>query len=118
MTGRANRIDLLSAPRLLPLSTGDSLAYHQLPGTALGLLFCGGYTSDMNGTKALALAAYCRARGRAFTRFDYRGHGASSGRLSARGATSRRGADRRRLEQGRLDHAAAGRSHGPRASTV
>jgi pimeloyl-ACP methyl ester carboxylesterase len=82
MTGRANRIDLLSAPRLLSLPAGDRLACHHLPGAAPGLLFCGGYTSDISGTKALALEAHCRARGRAFTRFDYRGHGASSGRFA------------------------------------
>ncbi len=35
--------------------------------------------SDMTGTKATALDAYCRAEGRAYTRFDYLGHGASSG---------------------------------------
>ena len=72
----------MSAPRLLSLATGDRLACHHLPGAAPGLLFCGGYTSDMSGTKALALEAHCRARGRAFTRFDYRGHGASSGRFA------------------------------------
>ncbi|HVC55904.1 MAG TPA: alpha/beta fold hydrolase [Stellaceae bacterium] len=33
----------------------------------------------MNGTKALFLEDYCRRRGRAFVRFDYFGHGASSG---------------------------------------
>ncbi len=58
------------------------MAYHHLPGAAPGLLFCGGYTSDMSGTKALALEAHCRATGRAFTRFDYRGHGASAGRFA------------------------------------
>jgi pimeloyl-ACP methyl ester carboxylesterase len=66
---------------MLPLAAGGRLAFHHLPGAAPGLLFCGGYTSDMSGTKALALEAHCRARGRAFTRFDYRGHGASSGRF-------------------------------------
>ena len=43
------------------------------------MLFCGGYTSDMTGTKALALEAFCRQQERAFTRFDYSGHGASTG---------------------------------------
>ncbi|MBM3569438.1 MAG: alpha/beta hydrolase [Alphaproteobacteria bacterium] len=42
-------------------------------------MFLGGFKSDMTGTKALALDAHCRARGRAFVRFDYFGHGASSG---------------------------------------
>lgn len=36
----------------------------------------------MTGTKATALDAWCRATGRAFTRFDYQGHGASSGRFT------------------------------------
>lgn len=35
----------------------------------------------MTGTKATALDRFCRETGRAFTRFDYRGHGASSGRF-------------------------------------
>jgi len=71
----------VTEPSLLPLAPDHRLALHHLPGASPGLLFCGGYTSDMNGTKALALEAHCRARGRAFTRFDYRGHGASSGRF-------------------------------------
>lgn len=35
--------------------------------------------SDMTGTKALALERACKKHGRAYTRFDYRGHGQSSG---------------------------------------
>ncbi len=45
------------------------------------VVFCGGYRSDMTGTKALYLEAQCRARGQAFLRFDYSGHGASEGRF-------------------------------------
>jgi pimeloyl-ACP methyl ester carboxylesterase len=44
-------------------------------------MFLGGFMSDMTGTKARALEDYCRARGQAFLRFDYGGHGASSGRF-------------------------------------
>jgi pimeloyl-ACP methyl ester carboxylesterase len=69
----------LSEPSFLPLARGRYLAYRHLPGKAPGVLFCGGYTSDMTGTKALGLEAFCRAKRRAFTRFDYTGHGASSG---------------------------------------
>ncbi|MCF4167732.1 lysophospholipase [Zavarzinia compransoris] len=36
----------------------------------------------MTGTKATALDAFCRRAGRAFTRFDYSGHGASGGRFA------------------------------------
>ena len=69
----------MSEPSFLDLTAGEQLAYHHIPGDSPGVLFCGGYTSDMTGTKATALARYCRGRGRAYTRFDYRGHGASSG---------------------------------------
>ena len=42
----------------------------------------GGFASDMTGTKAVFLESHCRKRGQAFIRFDYFGHGASSGRFS------------------------------------
>jgi pimeloyl-ACP methyl ester carboxylesterase len=45
-------------------------------------VFCGGFMSDMTGTKAQYLDAHCAARDRAFLRFDYLGHGASSGRFT------------------------------------
>jgi len=44
-------------------------------------VFLCGLRSDMNGTKALALADYARRSGRAYLCFDYRGHGRSSGRF-------------------------------------
>ena len=46
-----------------------------------GLVFLGGFVSDMTGSKALALKAFARRRGQAFLRFDYQGHGRSSGRF-------------------------------------
>jgi pimeloyl-ACP methyl ester carboxylesterase len=70
---------VLIEPSFLPLSHGRRLAYRHVAGTGPGVLFCGGYTSDMTGTKALALQAFCRQQGQAFTRFDYSGHGASGG---------------------------------------
>lgn len=60
---------------------GGQLAYARIPGDGPGVVFLGGFMSDMTGTKALALEAHCRAAGRAFLRFDYRGHGASDGRF-------------------------------------
>jgi pimeloyl-ACP methyl ester carboxylesterase len=58
---------------------GTRLAYVRTPGRAPGVVFLGGFMSDMTGTKATALEDHCRGRGRAFLRFDYRGHGASAG---------------------------------------
>jgi pimeloyl-ACP methyl ester carboxylesterase len=63
----------------LELPDGRRLAHARVAGRAPCILFCGGFTSDMTGTKAMALEAHCRAVGRAFIRFDYTGHGASSG---------------------------------------
>jgi len=54
-------------------------AYHRLAGGTPGVVFCGGLRSDMTGTKASFLEEHCRRRGRAYLRFDYFGHGASSG---------------------------------------
>ena len=58
---------------------GATIAYHRLTGASPGIVFLGGYRSDMTGTKALFLDDYCREHGRAYVRFDYFGHGASSG---------------------------------------
>jgi pimeloyl-ACP methyl ester carboxylesterase len=66
-------------PSILNRPDGTAIAYHHTPGIEPGVIFCGGFMSDMTGTKATALEAACAERGRAFTRFDYRGHGQSSG---------------------------------------
>lgn len=58
-----------------------AIAWLRRRGTAPWLVFLGGYASDMTGTKASFLDAWCAARGRAFLRFDYTGHGASEGRF-------------------------------------
>jgi len=70
-----------AAPQFLDAGPGVSIAYHRFAGKSPGVVFLGGFMSDMTGTKALALEAFCRARGQAFLRFDYQGHGASSGRF-------------------------------------
>ncbi len=63
------------------LDRGDGLhlAYMKQEGEGPGVVFLGGFRSDMTGTKATALDAWSQRAGRAFTRFDYFGHGASSG---------------------------------------
>ena len=50
-------------------------------GASPGLVWLGGFKSDMESTKAAAIDDYARERGRAFLRFDYSGHGASGGRF-------------------------------------
>ena len=55
------------------------IAFHRSTGSGPGVVFCGGFKSDMDGTKALYLEDWARANGRAFLRFDYSGHGKSSG---------------------------------------
>jgi pimeloyl-ACP methyl ester carboxylesterase len=72
---RSNRVD----PEILARPDGATIAYHRLLGESPGFVFVGGFRSDMTGTKALFLQDYCRRRGRAYVRFDYFGHGASSG---------------------------------------
>ena len=63
------------------LAHGGHVAYRFLPGRAPTVVFLCGYASDMSGTKARFLHRVCAETGRAYLRFDYRGRGASSGRL-------------------------------------
>ncbi|HXO00827.1 MAG TPA: alpha/beta hydrolase [Stellaceae bacterium] len=58
---------------------GATIAYRRLAGAGPGIVFLGGFRSDMTGTKALFLEGYCRRQGRAYVRFDYFAHGESSG---------------------------------------
>jgi pimeloyl-ACP methyl ester carboxylesterase len=44
-----------------------------------GVVWLGGFKSDMESTKALALDEFCAGQHRACLRFDYSGHGRSSG---------------------------------------
>ncbi|MBF9051309.1 alpha/beta fold hydrolase [Roseobacter sp. HKCCD9010] len=58
------------------------LAYNRIAGDGPGVVFLGGFKSDKEGTKALHLEAWAKATGRAFLRFDYSGHGTSSGEFT------------------------------------
>lgn len=58
---------------------GDRLAYVRTEGAGPCVVFLPGYRSDMEGTKAVHLEAWAQARGRAFLRLDYAGHGVSGG---------------------------------------
>jgi len=67
--------------RRLPRPDGNWLAYAATDGRAPTVVFLGGFRSDMTGTKAMALEEWARRSGRAYLRFDYLGHGQSSGRF-------------------------------------
>ncbi|HRI77484.1 MAG TPA: alpha/beta hydrolase [Alphaproteobacteria bacterium] len=73
-----------AAPQFLTPRANVRLAYHRFEGaskTLPGVIFCGGFRSDMTGTKATCLEAHCRAHEQSFVRFDYTGHGQSSGKF-------------------------------------
>lgn len=58
---------------------GRRIAHVRTAGPGPGVVFLGGFMSDMTGTKAQFLQDWAKAQGRAFLRFDYSGHGQSSG---------------------------------------
>ncbi|MBI1492473.1 alpha/beta fold hydrolase [Halocynthiibacter styelae] len=62
----------------LETDQGRKIAYHKTGGEGPTVVFLGGLKSDMEGTKAIHLEAFCKARGQSFLRFDYSGHGESS----------------------------------------
>jgi len=73
-------------PSTIRAPDGTPLAYHATPSRRpgdgrAGIVFLGGFRSDMQGQKALALEARARADGLAFLRLDYSGHGQSGGRF-------------------------------------
>jgi pimeloyl-ACP methyl ester carboxylesterase len=68
--------------KTLTIGIGEAarpIAVRQREGSAPGLLWLGGFKSDMRGTKAEALDKWGAEHGRAVTRFDYSGHGESGG---------------------------------------
>src|SRR5579864_9790931 len=71
-------------PAFIEVGRGDSarqIAVRARTGGAPGLFWLGGFNSDMQGAKALALDAWAAEHGRACVRFDYSGHGESAGRF-------------------------------------
>jgi pimeloyl-ACP methyl ester carboxylesterase len=58
---------------------GETLAFQRVDGAGPTVVWVGGFRSDMEGTKALALDAAARERGWAFVRYDHFAHGQSSG---------------------------------------
>jgi pimeloyl-ACP methyl ester carboxylesterase len=71
-----------SCLNFLNLGTGSAerqIAVRRDAGSGPGLVWLGGFKSDMQGTKAVALSAWAQSQGRACVRFDYSGHGESGG---------------------------------------
>ena len=116
----------LSDEELKTIEVGEgSVAPHDCGAAARrdavpGLIWLGGFKSDMKGTKAQALDQWAKEQGRACIRFDYSGHGESGGDF-ADGTIGRwleescavfesilrRTDHRHRLVDGRMDFAAA-----------
>jgi hypothetical protein len=74
---------------LLARPDGETIAWRAVDGEGPTVVWLGGFRSDMTGTKAQALADWAQARGRAYLRFDYLGHGRSSGDFQAKGTITR-----------------------------
>ena len=69
-------------PQFLSVGEGEQrreIAVLDEAGNGPAVVWLGGFRSDMRATKAEALAAWARAKGRRFVRFDYAGHGESGG---------------------------------------
>jgi pimeloyl-ACP methyl ester carboxylesterase len=69
-------------PTFIAVGDGSDLrriAVRARAGAQPGLLWLGGFKSDMQGTKALALDGWAAKHGRGCVRFDYSGHGESGG---------------------------------------
>ncbi len=60
---------------------GFELAFGEQAGAAPAVMFLPGFNSVMTGSKATYLERWCARVGHRYVRFDYRGHGASGGRL-------------------------------------
>lgn len=58
------------------------IAVRVRPGSGPPMVWLGGFRSDMDATKAMALDAWAAGASRALVRFDYGGHGASGGRFT------------------------------------
>ena len=73
----------MSGHDLLELDNGKKIAfvrhYSGVAGQSPGIMFLGGFRSDMEGTKACFLESWCKHQGINFIKFDYSGHGLSSG---------------------------------------
>jgi pimeloyl-ACP methyl ester carboxylesterase len=75
MTEAMNNEDM----RHLTRPDGETIAFRQVEGEGATVIWIGGFRSDMEGTKALALDVAAREQGWRFFRYDHFAHGQSSG---------------------------------------
>jgi pimeloyl-ACP methyl ester carboxylesterase len=73
------RVNMNDVHSILTRDDGATIGYRRRDGRSPCVVFLTGFNSDMSGTKAQALDAFCAARENAFLRFDYFAHGVSSG---------------------------------------
>jgi hypothetical protein len=73
----------------LTRADGEVLAWRRVDGRGPTVVWLGGFRSDMAGTKAEALADWAADSDRAYLRFDYLGHGESSGDFQGKGTITR-----------------------------
>ena len=69
----------MSEIQLLQRPDGETIAYRRIGGSGPTIVWIGGFRSDMEGTKALALEAATQERGWSYVRYDHFAHGQSSG---------------------------------------
>ena len=71
-------------PAFLKRPDGQHIAYIKTEGDKdlPGIVFLGGYMSDMTGSKATDLEEFAKTSSQSFVRFDYMGHGQSSGKFT------------------------------------
>jgi len=73
----------MTAPSYIAAADGIKLAYYATPAAegvaGPGIVFLGGFMSDMTGEKATTLEAWAQRAGYAYLRLDYSGHGYSGG---------------------------------------
>jgi pimeloyl-ACP methyl ester carboxylesterase len=73
----------------LTRTDGEQIAWRRIPGSGPTVVWFGGFRSDMAGNKAEFLAERAAMRGHDFLRFDYFGHGQSSGDFIKGGCITR-----------------------------
>ena len=69
---------MIREPSFISVNNDRTIAYYKSEGRNSTVIFCGGYMSDMNGTKATFLEKACKQLDLSYIRFDYSGHGRSS----------------------------------------